>query len=634
MSRPEADSPGEAPVEEADSERGAVYVLAAAAIVVLLGMAAMSVDIGWIFLNDVRAQRAADAAALAGVTHLPAEEVEAFSVAKDIAAENGYTEGGGVTVTPERAGDQELRVRVRDTGVETFFMRVFGIDTVAVSGNARARYVIPVPLGSPENFFGADPTVAGRGINDASGPGFWAAINLPHTLKQHGDPYATQCYTTAAGNESCNVANGQYYGSGPGGDPDGYWYAVEVPSGTSSLTVSAFDADFFHRSNVDLETGEQNLGGTSGPFSEAWGVRVEATVGTFTLTFDGATTAPLPFDAASVAVQNALLALPTIVASPPGIVVTGSGTVANPWNVTAPFGSVWAGIDLPDDLLTADGSGLTDGSGPTGTVTVDHIQDGAPATGLPSAEFVFEVYDPDGSPFDYRNNPLRCRVTVDGASINAWIELCSVGSGPGGTITPGLYPVRVFGSGVGNANNAYSLKAEGTPPSGETIRFFALDRMSIFSNLDTGATDFFLAEVEDVHAGKDFVVTLFDPGDANPGVNNDITFVGPGGVDWTGGCRIEAAPAGPGSPAYSEIASPSGLCTFDATRPANDYNGRWIRVTIPLGGGYACAGTADDPDCWWKVRYDYAGQAHDRTTWEAAVRGSLVSLVFDDETSG
>jgi hypothetical protein len=628
MNERPVDRRGNVPLDDADSERGAVYVLAAAAIVVLLGMAAMSVDIGWIFLNDVRAQRAADAAALAGVTHLPAEQAEAFSVARDIAAENGYAEGGDVTVTPERAGDQELRVHVRDSGVETFFMRVFGVDTVAVSGKARARYVIPVPLGSPEDFFGADPTVAGRGINDASGPGFWAAINLPNTLKEHGDPYATECFTAATGNESCNVANGQYYGSGPGGDPDGYWYAVEVPSGTSSLTVSAFDADFLHRPDVEVETGEQNLGGTVGPFSEAWGVRVEATAGAFTLTFDGATTAPIPFDADRVAVQNALLALPTITASPPGITVTGSGTTATPWNVTAPFGSVWAAIDLPDDLLTADGSGLT------GTVAVDHVQDGAPISGLPSAEFVFEVYEPDGSPFDYRNNPLRCRVPVDGASVNAWIEVCSIGSGPGGTITPGLYPVRVFANGVGNANNAYSLKAEGTPPSGESIRLFALDRMSIFSNLDTGATDFFLAEVEDVHAGKDFVVTLFDPGDASSGVTNVITFLGPGGTPWTSGCQVDAAPPGPGSPTFSGVASPSGLCSFDATRPANDYNGRWIRVTIPLGGGYACAGTAGDPDCWWKVRYDYNGQAHDRTTWEAAVRGSLVSLVFDDETSG
>ena len=39
--------------------------------------------------------------------------------------------------------------------VPTFFMRLFGINSIQATRKAAAEYVLPVPMGSPLNYFGA-----------------------------------------------------------------------------------------------------------------------------------------------------------------------------------------------------------------------------------------------------------------------------------------------------------------------------------------------------------------------------------------------------------------------------------------------------------------------------------------------
>lgn len=53
------------------NERGATLVLAAAVLLVLMGMAGFAVDLGWLYSQGAEAQKAAEAAALAGVVHMP-----------------------------------------------------------------------------------------------------------------------------------------------------------------------------------------------------------------------------------------------------------------------------------------------------------------------------------------------------------------------------------------------------------------------------------------------------------------------------------------------------------------------------------------------------------------------------------
>ena len=100
------------------------------AIFVIVGMIAFVVDISWYWASGLRAQRAADAAALAGVVYLPGNVAQAITTAKAAAAANGFSDGvGGVVVVPSQDNSDDRRMNVTiNAPVGTFFARVFGIN--------------------------------------------------------------------------------------------------------------------------------------------------------------------------------------------------------------------------------------------------------------------------------------------------------------------------------------------------------------------------------------------------------------------------------------------------------------------------------------------------------------------------
>src|SRR6267143_294831 len=81
-------------------ERGQTLVIVALSLTALFGFMGLVADIGWYELNMIRIQRAADAAALAGVVYLPGNVGGAVTAAQAEAAKNGFADGvNGVTVT-------------------------------------------------------------------------------------------------------------------------------------------------------------------------------------------------------------------------------------------------------------------------------------------------------------------------------------------------------------------------------------------------------------------------------------------------------------------------------------------------------------------------------------------------------
>jgi hypothetical protein len=145
-----------APSPETGASRGQVLVLFGLMLTFLIGLSAFVVDIAWIWSHQLKVQRAADAGALAGVVWLPGNEASAATSAKSAVTANGYTHGvGGATVTAVKDPTDPNRIKVDVSApVETFFMRVFGWSEVTVARTARAEYVLPVPMGSPENYYG------------------------------------------------------------------------------------------------------------------------------------------------------------------------------------------------------------------------------------------------------------------------------------------------------------------------------------------------------------------------------------------------------------------------------------------------------------------------------------------------
>lgn len=227
-------------------EKGAALVWVAGMFVVLLTVSAFAVDLGWLYLNNSRLQAAADSAALAGVINLPAAPSQATLDATDAAGANGFPITGSTTLTDAVLADNEYQVFLA-ADVDTFFLKVIGMDTFRIAQDATAQYIKPVRLGSPDNAFG------GPSVN------FWAAINGRYTEIKQGDPYASQCINHANSSPGCSGATNLKY------RPGGYYYAVEVGPSSSDLTVQFYDGGHYMNS-----CGGDTCGGSSDPSDTSW----------------------------------------------------------------------------------------------------------------------------------------------------------------------------------------------------------------------------------------------------------------------------------------------------------------------------------------------------------------------------
>ncbi len=149
-------APSLSPKDRKPVERGQALALFVILSLVMIGSVAIVTDVSWLWYGNQRMQRAADAAALAGAIYLPGNPALAYSTARDEATKNGFTNGiNGVTVTPLQDTINKRRLNVTVTGsVGAFFAQALGISSFASSATGRAEYYLPVPMGSPENYYG------------------------------------------------------------------------------------------------------------------------------------------------------------------------------------------------------------------------------------------------------------------------------------------------------------------------------------------------------------------------------------------------------------------------------------------------------------------------------------------------
>lgn len=225
-------------------DEGATLPLFALMALVLFGMVGFAVDLGWVYLNASRVQNAADAAALAAVTRLPTVTPtiagsQAEALAYDLADDNGYP-APNVAVEnvrldannpASRFNDYQVRVAVTDD-VETFFVRVFGVNSMTVTRDAIAESLPPLALGGNSNVFGV-----GR---SGPGDGFWAAINGKLDKYENGDPFSSD-NPGAQGSNDQGVDSIRNARAAAG--LDGYYYALDVPAGAGDITVYVIDGE-------------------------------------------------------------------------------------------------------------------------------------------------------------------------------------------------------------------------------------------------------------------------------------------------------------------------------------------------------------------------------------------------------
>lgn len=161
-------------VVKSSKDRGAVIVIVAVAMIVLLGVAALAVDIGYVAVTKNELQNIADAAALAGAGELSrqhtldpdnqenfvADRAQILAIVQDIAGKNRaanlaisiasgdvvigrWNSAAGAIPEENLARANAVRVMARrdeslNSAVNTFFARVIGIDTVPVTADATA----------------------------------------------------------------------------------------------------------------------------------------------------------------------------------------------------------------------------------------------------------------------------------------------------------------------------------------------------------------------------------------------------------------------------------------------------------------------------------------------------------------
>src|SRR5437870_2811439 len=229
-------------MRHAREDLGQTIVIAGLLLTMILGIVGLGVDIGWFELNLVRIQRAADAGALAGVVYLPGNLPGAVNAALAEASKNGYVNGsGGVVVV---AGPAPGNAVIMDVSIQapvpTYFARLLGIWTIQGARRARAEFVLPVPMGSPEDYYGiarlcpntggCSDVLSASGSGTLASQGFWGSVLAKGADRQNGDAYSTYYNVIPALNT--------------GFDANGYSYIVDLPAGTVGGSVWIFDPIF------------------------------------------------------------------------------------------------------------------------------------------------------------------------------------------------------------------------------------------------------------------------------------------------------------------------------------------------------------------------------------------------------
>ncbi len=260
-------------------EQGYILVMTGLLIVPLVVFTAFGVDLGAWYAQATKEQRAVDAAALAGVVQLP-NTVNAASAAQAALKANGFnvactqsssdaTSSAPCTYSFPVSQSHQMNVSLWASATRYFSQIV--ISGESLTRSATAQYDTHIPLGTPSDIFGNDPTATGTPT--PAQPNIWASINGPYQSWADGDPFATHCAGTPTGPNrnpatSCGTTatNANYNASG-------YEWAIQVPSTMAGSTVSVqiYDAEFDpSNSSMPDSWGGTGLGSSWGGFATTY----------------------------------------------------------------------------------------------------------------------------------------------------------------------------------------------------------------------------------------------------------------------------------------------------------------------------------------------------------------------------
>ncbi|WP_028645736.1 pilus assembly protein TadG-related protein [Nocardioides sp. URHA0020] len=578
--------------ERVRDERGIAAIVVTLFISALLfGLCAITVDVARWYAEAQRVQKAADAAASAGVIYMPQDIASATSTARNIAMRNGYPNSGTTSVTV-KPGTQPSQLDVTVTSrVNNIFGRMFGLGTTTISRRAVSDYTGPQPMGSPCNTLGNEPA----GGNTLSGPvasqltvpadaicsttpQFWMNVNGPNVTKGNGDQYAVRNCASSDVSGCTGTTNDEF-------DPMGYFYMVRIqPAAVNhAITLQLYDP-------------------------------------AFVATDDFCKTAP-----------------------------TGTVTSDN-WNDYATSDAksrYFKTVTSPNSFCTGDNmSDAASGATITsfGLRQPSDSQNPRAATPQPGCTKQYPGYASDKvtattlqqSSVDY--NRALARV------FHQWVTLCTftpteagdyylqvrtnvaLGGAVPKTSTTGSYEptgnladfamYRQTGDDTavkGGGSNRFAVRGYGAGIPAGSLSVSALGKMSIYANATGASQTFNLIRLMPAAAGQTLVFKFFDIGDAAS--SGSLTVVPPtdAAVALTN-CK------GSG---FKTQSLPTCSISIDSS-----WNGKSETVAVPIPSNYTCHYTGIG-GCWFRLNVTFGGGAsvNDTTTWTAYVSGDPVRLI-------
>ncbi|MDQ2828997.1 MAG: pilus assembly protein TadG-related protein [Chloroflexota bacterium] len=670
------------------ARRGQVMPLFALIIMVLMGGLVLGVDLSRLRAEAESVQRAANAAALAGVVYLPDFADSAYTRASEEAKKNGFVSGQrGVTVTPSRVPNYDGRLKVTiSEPVPLAFGGVFGLIPQTVNRSATAEFDLPLQLGAPDYVLGYPKFPTSLTSSGTDTQGFYLIARGPYGLQENGDAYSQYFesynggYRVPSGKDISNdynpctlptdttiptVQNCSYLTANPdvkriGGFTDGYDYVVDNPT-TQTVVLKIFDpydeGAFQNDGGGVFNSNVANSGSANNGFPDQWGCnsgntnfcrpKDVANVEPFTNTsntnyFPTALQFSLsgPYQTLVDTSQRTITATPTI--SVTG--TSGGYTCATDCVISAPF---TAGDDPTHAQCPQSGSVISC-SGKISPYAykflnyaiihqgIYHIHvRSVPNVGAPFAG----VYGAGGNVFALAacadtNRTLGTPTDPSAGGVHG-----AAVSDPYGT--SGWDPSSCTNPNAATPSCAYA----GTAPPGGCVHIYAVQRMCIINILSNGRSLIPLGYVPPEYDGKTLQVSLYDIGDVSGGSNTISVLTPAGDPTHPNGTLNPPITGYPASLDYSFSGAPTDLSSgFNVTaltshtaseaiavttNAGNIYNGSWLKINIPivLPAGQTYGNMIKIFGGYWKVLYDVGGSGADTTTWEVAINGSPVHLL-------
>ena len=603
------------------SQGGQAIVLIAFMMIALMAGVGLAVDAGVGYYYNTSAERAAAAAALAGVIFMPSQYggtqangpdtsipagagYDATDRAINEARKNGFDiadAGHNVQVIPSPVAgfSNKLQVSV-SRSAPTFFMAMFGVPSFQVKRVAIATYLPPLTLGQPGSQIGA--TVADMG-NVAVGGYYFMRNEGWSVTRSEGDAF-TPNPASGGSTDVHQISAVKNVDTGDPGLPSrgGYNYLINLPAGGSIQVYNAINGP--DNAGTKNHCNNSRVAGAVGPGSSGGSYYYHEEDG---INFGDKTT----FNAEEFTVFK-----------------------VNSYFIRASDSKISQFKVLPIDATNWNASPPTYTNVTSGATITQTYGGGNPTNMLTYHNWInVNTYNGAGDggtmqwvtgqqPLGYKLPAGQYRLRMDSLNYDGTRPSPDGASGPGHSHKG--YAVRV-------------LDAAGNPCANCTLG--AWDDMCIYTTISVpagGSLTIPEVSVPPDDAGQTVTIDSCDPGDISGGGNVDLYILEPSGavarpippatvaVYNLGTSRSTS----PGTLVTPPLADPTQAFVEATTGGTSHFNGNWVHFEVPIPTNY---NPGNNPNNWyWSVKYVISAgvTATDTITVAIGLKGNPAHLLI------